>query len=319
MFSVALKIILYDKVRTLITLSGVVFAVSLIFAQIGIYLGLMETASTIIDHTPGDIWITSKNSRNFDFSQPFPEHKINQVLAAEGVKGVEKLIVTWAVIKQEEGGTEQIEIVGYNPDTGIGGPWQMKEGHFSDVKTGNYIIIDESSVRRVGEFKIGDYREIMKRRLKIVGISKGVKSFTTAPIVFMSYKLAQDVGGLIGHDNTVFIIANVLEGFSPKKVVRMMKDNLYDIDAFTKEDFSRKTRLYWTIETGVGFSFLITIVISFFVGMLIVGQTIYNSTMEYLKEFGTLKAIGATNFNIYQIIFSEALISQRNLKVLIKF
>ena len=309
MFSVALKIILYDKVRSLITLSGVVFAVSLIFAQIGIYLGLMETASTIIDHTPGDIWITSKNSRNFDFSQPFPEHKINQVLAAEGVKGAEKLIVTWAVIKQEEGGTEQIEIVGYNPDTGIGGPWQMKEGHFSDVKTGNYIIIDESSVRRVGEFKIGDYREIMKRRLKIVGISKGVKSFTTAPIVFMSYKLAQDVGGLIGHDNTVFIIANVLEGFSPKKVVRMMKDNLYDIDAFTKEDFSRKTRLYWTIETGVGFSFLITIVISFFVGMLIVGQTIYNSTMEYLKEFGTLKAIGATNFNIYQIIFSEALIT----------
>ncbi|HLA49767.1 MAG TPA: ABC transporter permease [Thermodesulfovibrionia bacterium] len=150
MFSVALKIIFYDKVRSLITLTGVVFAVALIFAQIGIYLGLMETSSTIIDHTNGDIWITSKNSKNFDFSQPFPERKINQVLAADGIKDAEKLIVTWGVIKQKQGGTEQVEIVGYNPDTGIGGPWKMKTGHFRDVKNGNYAIVDESSMRRIG-------------------------------------------------------------------------------------------------------------------------------------------------------------------------
>lgn len=309
MFSVALKIIFYDKVRSLITLAGVVFAVALIFAQIGIYLGLMETSSTIIDHTNGDIWITSRNSRNFDFSQPFPERKINQVLAAEGVKDAEKLIVTWGVIKQKQGGTEQVEIVGYNPDTGIGGPWKMKTGHFKEVKNGNYVIIDESSMRRIGEFNIGDYREILNKRLKVVGISEDVKSFTTAPIIFTSYKLVQSLTDFVGHDKTVFIIAEVLEGYSVKEVANRLKKILDDLDVYTKDEFSRKTKLYWTIETGVGLSFLITILISFLIGMLIVGQTIYNSTIEYLKEFGTLKAIGATNLNIYQIIFSEALIN----------
>ena len=309
MFSVALKIIFYDKVRSLITLAGVVFAVALIFAQIGIYLGLMETSSTIIDHTNGDIWITSKNSRNFDFSQPFPERKINQVLAAEGVKDAEKLIVTWGVIKQKEGGTEQVEIVGYNPDTGIGGPWKMKTGHFRDVKNGNYAIVDESSMRRIGEFNIGDYREILNKRLKVVGISEDVKSFTTAPIIFTSYKTVQNLGSYVGTDNTVFIIASVEDGYSDKEVINRLRRSLSNVDIYTKDEFSRKTRLYWTIETGVGLSFLITILISFLIGMLIVGQTIYNSTIEYLKEFGTLKAIGATNLNIYQIIFSEALIN----------
>ena len=309
MFSVALKIIFYDKVRSLITLAGVVFAVALIFAQIGIYLGLMETSSTIIDHTNGDIWITSKNSRNFDFSQPFPERKINQVLAAEGVKDAEKLIVTWGVIKQKQGGTEQVEIVGYNPDTGIGGPWKMKTGHFRDVKNGNYAIVDESSMRRIGEFNIGDYREILNKRLKVVGISEDVKSFTTAPIIFTSYKTVQNLGSYVGTDNTVFIIASVEDGYSDKEVINTLRRSLSNVDIYTKDEFSRKTRLYWTIETGVGLSFLITILISFLIGMLIVGQTIYNSTIEYLKEFGTLKAIGATNLNIYQIIFSEALIN----------
>ena len=309
MFSVALKIIFYDKVRSLITLAGVVFAVALIFAQIGIYLGLMETSSTIIDHTNGDIWITSRNSRNFDFSQPFPERKINQVLAAEGVKDAEKLIVTWGVIKQKQGGTEQVEIVGYNPDTGIGGPWKMKTGHFKEVKNGNYVIIDESSMRRIGEFNIGDYREILNKRLKVVGISEDVKSFTTAPIIFTSYKTVQNLGSYVGTDNTVFIIASVEDGYSDKEVINRLRKSLSNVDVYTKDEFSRKTRLYWTIETGVGLSFLITILISFLIGMLIVGQTIYNSTIEYLKEFGTLKAIGATNLNIYQIIFSEALIN----------
>ncbi|MEK7238682.1 MAG: ABC transporter permease, partial [Nitrospirota bacterium] len=305
----ALKIIFYDKVRSLITLAGVVFAVALIFAQIGIYLGLMETSSTIIDHTNGDIWITSKNSKNFDFSQPFPERKINQVLAAEGIKDAEKLIVTWGVIKQKEGGTEQVEIVGYNPDTGIGGPWKMKTGHFRDVKNGNYAIVDESSMRRLGRFETGDYREILNKRLKIVGTSEEVKSFTTAPIIFTSYKTAQNLGSYVGADNTVFIIASVEDGYSDKEVINRLRRNLSNVDIYTKDEFSRKTRLYWTIETGVGLSFLITILISFLIGMLIVGQTIYNSTIEYLKEFGTLKAIGATNLNIYQIIFSEALIN----------
>ena len=70
MLYVALKLMLYDKVRSFITLLGVIFAVSLTFAQMGIFLGLVETSSVVIDNTPGDIWITSKNCKNFDFSQP---------------------------------------------------------------------------------------------------------------------------------------------------------------------------------------------------------------------------------------------------------
>lgn len=309
MFSIALKIVLYDKVRSFITFAGVVFAVALIYAQIGIYLGLMETSSIVIDHTPGDIWITSKNSRNFDFSQPFPENKIYSVLAAKGIRSAEKLIVVWGIIKQKEGGTEQVEIIGYNPDTGIGGPWKMRRGDVRDVKNGNFVIVDASSARRLGEFKVGDYKEVYNKRLKIVGVSDEVKSFTTAPIIFTSYKVAQNLTDYIGGDNTVFIIAELLPGYSAREVVDKLRDTLRDVDVYTKNEFSRKTRLYWTIETGVGFSFLITIVISFLIGMLIVGQTIYNSTIEYLKEFGTLKAIGATNFDIYRIVFSEAFIN----------
>jgi putative ABC transport system permease protein len=268
----------------------------------------METSSTIIDHSPGDIWITSKNSKNFDFSQPFPEHVYYHVLSTDGIKWAEKLIIGWGIIKQKEGGTEQVEIVGYNPDTGIGGPWKMKVGNASAVKNGNFAIVDESSMKRLNKIEVGEYRDVLWRRLQIVGISEGVKSFTTAPIIFTSFHVAQKLVNWIGYDNTSFIIAKVSPGFSLKQVIQNLQDQLQGVDVFSKEAFSRKTRLYWTIETGVGYSFLITILISFLVGILIVGQTIYNSTNEHIKEFGTLKALGAENMDVYKIIFTQAFI-----------
>jgi putative ABC transport system permease protein len=309
MFYVALRILLYDKIRSIITLMGVVFAVGLIFNQLGTFLGLMETSSVIIDHTPGDIWITSKNSKNFDFSQPFPEYLYNSVLSDPGVASAEKLIVAWALIKQKEGGTEQIEIVGFDPDRGVGGPWEMKTGDIRHLTNGNFAIIDESAQKRLGNIQVGDYRDVMWRRLRIIGMSSGVKSFTTAPIVFTTYKLAQSLVGYIGPDNTVFVIAKVKNGASVAATAASLKRSLKGVDVFTKSEFSYKTRRYWAVETGVGFSFMLTIIISFLVGMLIVGQTIYNSTMEHIKEFGTLKAIGASNFEIYKIIFSQAMIN----------
>ncbi len=309
MFTVALKILLYDKTRSCITLLGVVFAVGLIFSQMGIFLGLVQTSSVIIDHTPGDIWVTSKNSKNFDFSQPFPEYIYYQILSEEGVASAEKLIVAWGVIRQNEGGTEQVEIVGFNPDTGIGGPWEMVAGDPARVKNGNFFIVDESAMSRLGDIDIGEYRDVLSHRLQLVGISKGVKSFTTAPIIFTSFALAQNLVTYLGSDSTVFVVIKVAPGYAVDKVIAALKKRLNEVDVFDEQTFSRKTRLYWTMETGVGFSFMLTISISFLIGMLIVGQTIYNSTLEHIKEFGTLKALGATNGDIYKIIFSQAFLN----------
>lgn len=309
MFYVALRSFLYDKTRSLLTLAGVVFAVCLIFAQVGIYQGLMETSSIIIDNTPGDIWISSKNTKNFDFSQAIPEYYHQQALSTEGVAWAENLVMAWGIIKQKQGGAEQVELIGFNPDTGVGGPWQMQSGKLSFVKNGNFMIIDESSMSRLGEIAVGEYREAFSRRLQVVGISQGAKSFTTAPYIFTSYRLAQQLSPLIGRDKTVFVIVKVAEGFTTDQVIENLRQRLIGVDIYSREDFSRQTRLYWTIETGVGFSFLLTIIISFLVGTLIVGQTIYNSTMEHIKEFGTLKAIGASNGEIYQIIIAQALIT----------
>ena len=89
---IALKNLLHDRLRFMVTLLGVTISVIMMFAQIGIYLGFMQNASIIIDNTPADIWITSKNSSNFDFPLPFTEGKLHKVKEVPGKPGAYRAI-----------------------------------------------------------------------------------------------------------------------------------------------------------------------------------------------------------------------------------
>src|SRR5688572_13471650 len=150
MVDIARKNLLHDRTRFLITVIGVTFSVVLIFSQFGIYLGFMENASIIIDNTQADLWMTSKNSSNFDFPVPFSELKLNKVKATPGVAAADKLLLGWANMKRKDGGSENIELVGFNPETGVGGPWKIKEGTISDIKAGKAVIVDESAFPKLG-------------------------------------------------------------------------------------------------------------------------------------------------------------------------
>ena len=307
MVDIARKNLLHDRTRFLITLIGVTFSVVLVFSQFGIYLGFMKNASIIIDHTPVDIWVTSKNSANFDFPLPFSELKLNKVKEAPGIAWADKLILTWASLKKKDGGSENIELIGFNPDTGLGGPWELAAGAVRDLKAGKAIIVDESAFGKLGRLRIGDYVEINEHRVKVVGISRGARGFTTAPYVFTSYKTAQELDAFVS-ERTVFLLARVAPGFTPAEVARRL-GAIRDVDVYTSSQYSWKTRLYWTRETGIGVGFSLTALMAIVVGMVIVSQTIYSATVEHLREFGTLKAIGATNREVYGIIVKQALIN----------
>ena len=128
MFWLSLKILFQERGRLIITLVGIVFSTVLTLVEIAIYLGMMGNATAVVRHTDGDIWVLSKNVPNFDFSQPFPAHRINRVRALDEVLWAEKIHVWFTFLKLADGRREQAQIVGFNPDSGIGAPWAMLEG-----------------------------------------------------------------------------------------------------------------------------------------------------------------------------------------------
>jgi len=167
------------------------------------------------------------------------------------------------------------------------------------------MIVDKSSEQRIGRLDVGTIYELSGIKFRLVGISRGLRSFTTMPVLFISYNQAQASEKFIPKDNTVFIVAKVRAKEKIKPLVEELKKCMNDNDVHTKNDFIRKTVMYWTVETGMGMAFFLTAILGLLVGAAIVGQTVYANTMEHLREFGTLKALGAKNTDIYQVILFQ--------------
>ena len=160
MYWLAMKMLFHQKMRLVITLIGITVSAVLALVEVAIYLGMMGNATSVIRHTNGDIWVASKNVQSFDFALPFPSQRIDIVRGLQQVQWAEKILLNYGFIKLANGGREQVQFIGYNPDSGVGGPWNLIEGRPTDVKGGRYMIIDKTSEQRLGRLQTGTLWEV---------------------------------------------------------------------------------------------------------------------------------------------------------------
>ena len=307
--NLALKNLVHDRLRFAITVSGVAFAVTLVFVQVGLFLGLLDNASTTIEHMRADLWVTSKNTPNVDFAHTFPETYVQRVRSVPGVARADNLIVTFLTMALPSGAKEGTLVYALEDFESWGLPWLVTEGHLEDLRRGDYFFLDDSAVKRYGHFQTGEYRELANRRLKLIGRTHEAVSFTTTPVSFMDYRLVQELAPTDLSGNTTYILVGLEEGANPEAVRAALKERLPYNDVFTKAEWAARSRSYWVESTGLGLNMGITVFLGCLVGVVVVAQTLYTSTMEHLQEFGTVKAIGGSNKDIYSILAQQATIS----------
>jgi putative ABC transport system permease protein len=302
----ALKTLLHDKLRFAITAAGVAFAVLLVFVQVGLFLGLLDNASVTIRHTDADLWVTSRNTPNVDFAHTFPETRVDRVRSIPGVQRADNLIAWFFTTQLPSGAQEGTFVYALKDFSHWNLPWRVAEGRLQDLRRGPYIFLDASAVKRMGPFQVGDYREVNGRRVQIIGRSRDALSFTTTPITFMDYDLAQSIQSQSLQGQTTYILVKLANGADLETVRAEIRRRLPYNDVFTRDEWAARSRNYWVVSTGLGLNMGLTVFLGCLVGVVVVAQTLYTSTMEHLKEFGTVKAIGGSNRDIYGILAKQA-------------
>jgi putative ABC transport system permease protein len=305
----ALKTLLHDRLRFAITVAGVAFAVMLVFVQVGLFLGLMDNASVIISHVDADLWVTSKNTPNIDFPHPFPDGLVQRVRSVPGVARADNLIMNYFNVTLPNGAQESTEIYGLEDHQRWNVPWRVLEGNLGDLRRGAYMFLDQSAVKRMGAFRVGDYREVNGVRLEIIGRTADALSFATTPVGFMDFDLAQRIGGTLLAGQTNYMLVKLAAGADVERVRAEIQRRLPYNDVHTGREWATQSRSYWIVSTGLGLNAGLTVFLGCLVGLVVVAQTLYTSTMDHLKEFGTVKAIGGGNRDIYLILGKQATIA----------
>ncbi len=307
--NLAVKNLLHDKLRSTMTIAGVAFAVTLVFVQVGLFMGILDNASITIEHLQADLWVTSRNTPNVDFAHGFPETLVQRVRSVPGVERADNLLIQFLNLTLPNGAEEGMLVYGLEDFTRWGMPWKIESGNLADLRRGAYMFLDASAERRFGKFAVGDYREVMGRRVKIIGRSRDALSFTTSPIAFLTYDLVQQLAGGRMDGRTTYILVKLAPGADATAIATELRHRLPHNDVYTRADWAKRSRNYWVASTGIGLNMYLTVFLGCLVGVVVVTQTLYTSTMEHIKEFGTVKAIGGSNADIYRILGAQAVIA----------
>lgn len=302
-----MRMFVHDRGKLLITLAGVAFSVTLVFVQVGLFGGLLKNATVTIDRANADLWITSKNTPNVDFPHYFSDAYVNRVRSVPGVASADNLEVVFVGIQLPSGAEETMTVYGLDDPARWNLPWSVVEGNVESIRRGRTMMLDESAARRFGEFRIGERRELFGRGIEIVGRTKGALSFTTMPIAFTSMQVAQDLEPNLYSGRTAYILVKLAPGADSAAVANEIRRRLPYNDVYASAAWSERTRRYWVVSTGLGLNMAFTVFLGVLVGVVVVGQTLYAATLDRTRDFGTLKAIGATSAHICGLVAAQAL------------
>ena len=304
---VALKMLFGDRAKYLMLLAGLMFSTMLIVQQGSIFWGLMMWSRSGISNINVPVWVTDPEINQVEEVKPLADTAVTVVRSVPGVEWAVPLYKGLQRARLADGNYEQISLVGLDTATLIGRPNTIIEGRMEDLRAPDSVVIDQWAVERLGgpdKIKVGTAFEINDRLARVVGIAKTQKSFQNVPYVYTTYDRALAYTPP-ERRKLSYVLVKPIEGVTPEALARRIQTET-GLGAFTAEEFGWKT-IYWVLKnTGIGVNFGTTVLLGFIVGMAIAGQTFYLFTVENLKQFGALKAIGASTGMLARMILLQS-------------
>ena len=312
---VALKMLIGNRAKYLGIIVGLTFASLLITQQSAIFMGLMtRTFGFLSDTSVPDVWVMDPKVQYIDDLKPLKE---TESLRIRGIKGV-----AWAVplykgllkARLPNGAFQTCIVVGLDDETLIGGPPAMLQGKLANLRHSDAIIVDGvaakgrlANVTRDGKrvpLKIGDTMELNDHRAVVTGICEVSRTFQSQPVIYTTF--SRSVAYAPPERKLMsFVMVKAKPGQDLQELCQRIRQTT-GLAAYTKNDFKMLTVRYYLKYTGIPINFGITVCLGFIVGIAIAGQTFYNFTLDNLRYFGTLKAMGASSRLLLRMILLQA-------------
>jgi putative ABC transport system permease protein len=325
-FTLAWMNLLHQRIRTLISLAGVAFAVLLIFSQLGFLGAVDETAALLFDKLDFDLILTSREYLDLNTPESFPRLRLPQAEAVAGVESARPFSVCLGLWRgpwphaspRVDPRRWSIMVLGVRPEdlhlvlrnTGQG--IFLDRDELTSLETAlsrpNAVLIDRRSWPDYGsseDLHPGAVVELNEQQLELAGKFEIGTGFGYNGLILTSEATLGRVGGLIPRQIT-FGLVKLLPGADVREVKNRLNEILPDASAYTRDEINAKEAEYWIDETAVGRFFTLGVAVALVVGVIFGYQMMAADIHNHLSEYATIKAIGYQNGYLYGVILWQA-------------
>jgi putative ABC transport system permease protein len=305
---IALKMLTGDRAKYLALIFTIAFCTFLLENQTSIFAGILKrTGSQIADVTDADIWVMDPKTEYFEQTKALKDTDLTRVRGVDGVQWAVKLFKGSPVARTPSGKFAVSICLGLDDASLTGAPRKMLLGSWQRLREPDSVVIDKAGYVLLfpGEpLELGRTLELNDHKVTIVGISDPPAPFLSFPVMHTRYSQAVN---FVGRERTQlsYVLVKPKAGVKAEELCRRIEAQT-GLRARTSEQFQWDCIGYYLKNTGIPVNFGITITIAVIVGVVVAGQTFYLFTVENLKQFGAIKAIGVTNWRLIGMILLQA-------------
>ena len=305
---VALRMLMGERAKYLGLVFAIAFSTFLLENQTSIFAGILKrTASQVMDVTDADVWVMDPRTQYFEQTRALKDTDLFRVRGVPGVRYAVRLFKGTPVARAPDGTFSQTITLGLDDATLAGAPRKMLLGSWERLREPDAIVIDKAGYLLLfpsQPLELGRTLELNDHKVTIVGISDASAPFVSFPVIHTRYSEAVDFQGR-ERKQLSFVLARPEPGVGAAELARRIEART-GLRARTTHEFRWDCIRYYLANTGIPVNFGITIAVALVVGTVVAGQTFYLFTVENLKQFGALKAIGVTNRRLVGIILLQA-------------
>lgn len=310
----------HQKMRLIIALAGVVFAVIIVFMQLGIQAALFKSAVRLYEGIEGNCFLISPRSNALIAMEGFSERRLLQAMALPEVEFVSPIYLGFVQWRNPQIKTywRKIFAIGFDLRYQIF-KFPGIEENLNKLKLPDTIIFDQNSRGEFGEITsvFYDKKSVVtevnyagsNRKLKVVGLFRMGTSFGADGNILTSHlnflRIFKDrPKGVI---NLGLIKLN--PGVDTQEFVSQLSKKLpKDVKILSKQELIKFEQSYWNSSTPIGFVFNLGVGLGIIVGIVVVYQILYTNVAEHLPQYATLKAMGYKNQYLLSMILQQSVL-----------
>jgi putative ABC transport system permease protein len=294
----------HDVRRLGVAVSGVTFAVSLIFMELGFLNALLESTVQIFRRLEGEIVLVSPAQYALIAAERFDLRRIYDARAVAGVASVSPVYIetTAAILRTTDQRGYPIRVLAVRPEDDVLAVPELALDRDELAESGT-ALADVTSRKKFGFFSGDDalaaYQgELNGKRLRLVGrFHLGVDFSTDGNLLMTAANFANFFPGRAGgHDPLSRVDLGVVRlepGADARQVASELRRALPpDVVPLLKDRLIRREMNFWRTNAPLGYIFMVGAVMGFIVGVLICYQIIHADITDHMREFATLKAMG---------------------------
>lgn len=283
-----------EKARFAMSIAGVAFAVLLILIVVSLYRG-WSNVGRFYEQLPGEVWVAQPGTSDPFHSTSFVPLADQRRLAR--IHGIAATAPVYARHIAFTRGGKELDVFAMALDL----PASLRATAARYAPARGRIDIDRVLADQAG-VGVGDPLEVLGRPLVVSGVHSGGSSiFQTA------YLNADDARAMFGIDDyTNFFLLSLSPGTNVRTVAAAVTRALPGTETHTSTQFATS----FANRVNAGFLAVVGVLvgIGFVVGGAVIALTTYTATVERAREFGVLKAIGASGAFLYRVVMRQSLI-----------